>query len=1159
MDTGTVDQTQTQTPAQQKFRRFCEIRDQLIEEIQTLTGREGGTQQIWADAPRIVFLEHTHLLVELHSSGGNALLSSSGFRRSIIGRSIEYSRARVFATLLSTGIDPHKDSWPKLCKALADTRGDSAQLFDYALPLSRHKIVRLLGEQVATDFCEQQSKYCMPDAAGPPKKLRNGVINMVETPRVHDLRLASSPHQPVAHEDIGTPAIPNPPPRITLRRLGQLSGSYRAQRRNARVAPDPFDSISDRPRFGSSPLSYAVGYDTHDLALSSTPGFYIPDLAFWPATADSGKSEDAGSSAEVADLHEKVAALKVAVDDRDDLKAYNTLVTRIDPGLLKISLHRMAETMQPETIRTLLDLGVAIDEPDGEGRTALVYALERNRYDVACLLTERGARIDLPDNQGCTALHHAVRGVVRSHHADEVVTRLLAAPNALVSVQNHAGDTPLHICAHSCTPSARHYAEVMLDHDSIAVELRNRSGLTPLDLVTRNMGPDTDRMLKLLLRYATRSTASSKWREGVDTSQGPNLILERVNLNNPVQPVSPSTVKSSLRAASLLPVGAESHISISRVATVSEEWIQSFVDTLFSSEEFTLLSNAAIHDQDIGYGRYWRELRLLFSVGTNLTQKTCDRVAGKILRKCASTNANEYARKTPVTERKSSEHGPKESLGDRLSIRNGNVRLPDLRDDLDGGPSGTSGGDSTASNEGSLARAVEADHPEEAVFGGSAPLKEFILESGAFGAFLVNLADLVRSKYVKRLDKIIVTADTTPGLQELRGLALERIWLSQHDVRFSFAETISLEDRVKGHVEDCLGENWNWWPLRPRSLLLKDGYTRVHWRCNCDEQRSADLQASISNELQVALQPTPSWINVLSTSTPTVRPGGVPSASAPSTNAPSQHATGVVAQATVPSSGSGVPGLSATPIPSTAAFSQHGMSTQATVTSEHVFLGARRGLDLRIADLQVQSMNDEEFFRRLKYDYRQLRGRLRLWLSWWRFDHCEFFRFEKFAEDEFVPRNVDFPHISNLEYSYTPRPIDPRPPISKHEFRKRYYHNCNQPSSWHRPWHNCTKFCSRRSQALAVVPKRIRVLETGGDAREDFWGILAQERRYFAWVLGYFLLTLVPSIVFFFMWLFRWSHVNDLQNASVPITVTLGLWAVFAAVLWQDRAVVWED
>ncbi|KAK3613083.1 hypothetical protein LTR56_028081 [Elasticomyces elasticus] len=60
----------------------------------------------------------------------------------------------------------------------------------------------------------------------------------------------------------------------------------------------------------------------------------------------------------------------------------------------------------------------------------------------------------------------------------------------------------------------------------------------------------------------------------------------------------------------------------------------------------------------------------------------------------------------------------------------------------------------------------------------------------------------------------------------------------------------------------------------------------------------------------------------------------------------------------------------------------------------------------------------------------------------------------------------------------------------------------------------------------------------GGDTREDFWGILAQERRYFAWVLGYFLLTLVPSLVFFFMWLFRWSHVNDLQNKLATVDFT---------------------
>ncbi|KAK4910351.1 hypothetical protein LTR49_020958 [Elasticomyces elasticus] len=857
-----------------------------------------------------------------------------------------------------------------------------------------------------------------------------------------------------------------------------------------------------------------------------------------------------------ATVEEKVVALRLAVDRRDDLKALTILLRGIDPGLLKIShmpaLHRMAEMMQVGTVRVLLDLGVALDEPDSEGRTALLYALAHNR----------GARLDLPDRGGSTALHYAVTDVVRSGHADGVITRLLAASNAMITTQDQTGDTPLHTCAISCTPSAYHYAELMLDRDSTAIHLKNPIGFSPLHCVIhRGLGQDTDRMLKLLLWYGTNSNASSGSREGVDTPQGAGLTFGLEELSEPKQPASPSTVKPSMRAASSLSVvGSESYIPMSSLTIVSRDWVQSFVNILFSNEGSTLPSNAAVDDWEVGHESYHKTLwRLLISFGADMEKEAF--VAGKFLRMYASTIADEIDKKTLFMKRtKSFDHGPEKSLGDRLFGDIGNVRLSDLHGGLDAGSSGTSDGASAASDENSPAGAVESNEPKEDVFGEFLPPKDFILASAAYRTFLESLSDVVRSKYVKRLDKIIVTADTTPGLQELRGLALERIWLSQHDVRFSFAETVLLEDRVKGHVEDCLGENWNWWPLRPRSLPLKDGYTRVHWRCNCGEQRSADLQASVAHELQVALQPAPSWVRLLPSHTPASPPGSLPHTSipAPATASSSPNAPGSTLATNTPPLSAGSPST-VTTSSTTTGVSTQGAPTQLSSQDEHVFLGARRGLDLLIADLQVQSMNDEEFFRRLKHDYTQLHGRLRLWLSWWRFDHCEFFRFEKFAEDEFVPRKVDFPHVDNLEYKYMPRPIDPRPPISKHEFRKRFYNSCSQPSSWHRPWHSCKKFCTRRSQALAVIPKRNQGLEKGGDTREDFWGILAQERRYFAWVLGYFLLTLVPSLVFFFMWLFRWSHVNDLQNASVPITVTLALWAVFAAVLWQDRAVAWED
>jgi hypothetical protein len=135
--------------------------------------------------------------------------------------------------------------------------------------------------------------------------------------------------------------------------------------------------------------------------------------------------------------------------------------------------------------------------------------------------------------------------------------------------------------------------------------------------------------------------------------------------------------------------------------------------------------------------------------------------------------------------------------------------------------------------------------------------------------------------------------------------------------------------------------------------------------------------------------------------------------------------------------------------------------------------------------------------------------------------------------------------------------MDPDPPITKHEFHKRFYNTCEQPSSWHLPWHECLRFCTGGGHALAVVPKRIRPLEMGYDKREKFWGIFAQEQRSAIWVFCYFLLAMSPSISFFFLWLFPWGHRGDLQNASVPVMSTIALLSVFVCVLWNDREAAW--
>lgn len=129
----------------------------------------------------------------------------------------------------------------------------------------------------------------------------------------------------------------------------------------------------------------------------------------------------------------------------------------------------------------------------------------------------------------------------------------------------------------------------------------------------------------------------------------------------------------------------------------------------------------------------------------------------------------------------------------------------------------------------------------------------------------------------------------------------------------------------------------------------------------------------------------------------------------------------------------------------------------------------------------------------------------------------------------------------------------PRPPMAPHEFNHWFY-----KTSWSRTArrllyterHQETKkrMCFSLGSKYVVdekIPRRETALEEGVPASEDFWGLYVVERRS-AFRLGvYSLLYLCPSVYFFFAWLFQWGHVGDLQNASIPIVLSLAPLATF--------------
>jgi hypothetical protein len=82
--------------------------------------------------------------------------------------------------------------------------------------------------------------------------------------------------------------------------------------------------------------------------------------------------------------------------------------------------------------------------------------------------------------------------------------------------------------------------------------------------------------------------------------------------------------------------------------------------------------------------------------------------------------------------------------------------------------------------------------------------------------------------------------------------------------------------------------------------------------------------------------------------------------------------------------------------------------------------------------------------------------------------------------------------VSNTDYEYQPKPMENIPPVSEHEFRKRFY-ACHQPKTFLHWYHKCVKLGLQSTDLLQLPPPQKTEFEEGYDKREDFWGIYTRE------------------------------------------------------------------
>lgn len=121
----------------------------------------------------------------------------------------------------------------------------------------------------------------------------------------------------------------------------------------------------------------------------------------------------------------------------------------------------------PEDIQRLLALGADIDIRNYKGKTGLHCAAKAGFLKVIKLLLEKGATIDATDNNGETPLFEAIRSTIKSGEKQRMALETLLAKGADPNVKNRKGLTPLQVAKRMRRPEGGRIVELLQSYYAV--------------------------------------------------------------------------------------------------------------------------------------------------------------------------------------------------------------------------------------------------------------------------------------------------------------------------------------------------------------------------------------------------------------------------------------------------------------------------------------------------------------------------------------------------------------------------------------------------------------------------------------------------------------------------------------------------------------------
>ena len=121
----------------------------------------------------------------------------------------------------------------------------------------------------------------------------------------------------------------------------------------------------------------------------------------------------------------------------------------------------------PEEIQRLLALSADINIQNYKGKTGLHCAAKAGFLNVIKLLLEKGATIDATDNNGETPLFEAIRSTIKSGEKQRAAIEALLVNGADPNVKNRKGLTPLQVAKQMRRSDAGKIVELLVKYNAV--------------------------------------------------------------------------------------------------------------------------------------------------------------------------------------------------------------------------------------------------------------------------------------------------------------------------------------------------------------------------------------------------------------------------------------------------------------------------------------------------------------------------------------------------------------------------------------------------------------------------------------------------------------------------------------------------------------------